>query len=87
MNPQDITPKWWLDSSIVRKALLLIFPAVSAVLGLFNLPFSQDLQDGILAIVTLGITAYVGITLMVDRWKASKRTADVIAPITFSKPN
>lgn len=87
MNPQDLEPKWWLDSSIIRKALLLIFPAISAILGLFHLPFSQDLQDGILAVVTLSVTAYVGITLMIDRWKASKRVVNVIAPITFSKPN
>lgn len=77
--------KWWLDSSIIRKALLLVFPAISAILGLFNLPFSQDIQDGILAAVTLSVTAYVGITLMIDRWKVSKHTTTT--PITFSKPN
>ena len=79
-------PKWWLDSTIVRKALLLLFPVVAQVLKLFNLPFPQETQDTVEAIVTLGILAYVGITLMVDRFNVSRRKQTIVAPITFAKP-
>lgn len=85
MDTPQLDTKWWLDSTIVRKALLLLFPVVAQVLKLFNLPFPQETQDTVEAIVTLVIVAYVGITLLIDRFNVSHKKTTVVSPITTDR--
>lgn len=76
------SPKWWLDSGTVQKALLTLLPALAIVLQFFGVDFSDSRQNAVMVIVLLAISTYASIKLIVDRFNAGNKK---IAPLTLSK--